>query len=164
MKKSLLFILTLLLILVSACAVQQQQPAQPRQLSEPIMIVPSEIQWKPGPVSLPPGAKFFPIEGNLSAAEPFTFRLQFPANYKIAPHTHPAVEHVTVISGKLFFGAGTKFDKAKAKAFPAGSVMFMPIGEAMFGYTDEETAIQVHGIGPWGLDYINPEDDPRIKK
>ena len=164
MKKSLLVILTSLLILISACAVQQQQPAQPKQLSEHIMIAPSEIQWKPGPVSLPPGAKFFLIEGNLSAAEPFTFRLQFPAGYKIAPHTHPAVEHVTVISGILFFGAGTKFDETKAKAFPAGSVMFMPIGEAMFGYTEEETVIQVHGIGSWGLNYVNPADDPRIKK
>lgn len=31
----------------------------------------------------------------------------------------------------------------------------------MFGYTEEQTVIQVHGTGPWGIQYLNPEDDPR---
>lgn len=34
-------------------------------------------------------------------------------------------------------------------------------GAPMFGYTEEETVIQMHGTGPWGIEYINPEDDPR---
>jgi hypothetical protein len=26
-----------------------------------------------------------------------------------------------------------------------------------------ETIVQVHAIGPWGLTYVNPKDDPRNK-
>jgi hypothetical protein len=28
----------------------------------------------------------------------------------------------------------------------------------MYAFTkDKETVIQVHGIGPWGIDYLNPQ-------
>ena len=30
-----------------------------------------------------------------------------------------------------------------------------------FVYTDEETVIQINTVGPWGLAYVNPKDDPR---
>ena len=131
-----------------------------------IMVMPSEIKWVNGPASLPPGAKIVVIEGDLSKAAPFTFRLKMPANYKIAPHWHPAIEHVTVLSGTLYFGNGDTFDTAKAKAFPAGSFMAMPASHTMFGWaeaTADETVIQVHGVGPWGITYVNPADDPRKK-
>jgi hypothetical protein len=39
----------------------------------------------------------------------------------------------------------------------------MPAGTPMFGPTKEETVIQLQGIGPWGLNYVNPNDDPRKK-
>ena len=131
-----------------------------------IMVMPSEIKWTDGPASLPPGAKIAVIEGDLSKAVPFTFRLKMPANYKIAPHWHPAIEHVTVVSGTFYFGAGDTYDMAKAKAFSAGSFMAMPAAQTMFGWTEaaaDETIIQVHGIGPWGITYVNSADDPRKK-
>ena len=131
-----------------------------------IMVMPSEIKWTDGPASLPPGAKIAVIEGDLSKAVPFTFRLKMPANYKIAPHWHPAIEHVTVVSGTFYFGAGDTYDMAKAKAFPAGSIMVMPATHTMFGWaeaTADETVIQVHGVGPWGITYVNSADDPRKK-
>ena len=39
----------------------------------------------------------------------------------------------------------------------------MPAGAPMFGFTKEETVIQLHGVGPWGISYVNPADDPRKK-
>ena len=33
----------------------------------------------------------------------------------------------------------------------------------MFGFAKEETIIQVNAEGPWGINYINPADDPRKK-
>ena len=36
----------------------------------------------------------------------------------------------------------------------------MPIGTNHFVETKEETVIQLHGIGPWDVTYVNPEDDP----
>jgi hypothetical protein len=125
-----------------------------------IMVQPSELEW--GPVgSMNPGAQIAVIEGDLSQEAPFTFRLRLPANYELAPHVHPAYERVTVLSGTLYFAHGEEFDRAQAQALPAGSVAIMSPGDPMYGYTEEETVIQLHGTGPWGIEYINAEDDPR---
>jgi hypothetical protein len=77
--------------------------------SDHIMLTPKQLQWKAGPESLPPGAKAVVIEGDPSAAAPFTMRFQVPANYKIMPHWHPIVEHVTVLEGTCQMGMGTEF-------------------------------------------------------
>jgi hypothetical protein len=37
----------------------------------------------------------------------------------------------------------------------------LPEGEAHYVWTQGETIVQLHGIGPWGITYINPADDPR---
>ena len=104
---------------------------------------------------------FAVIEGDLSAAEPFTFRLLLPAGYEILPHVHPEYERVTVLSGTLHFAHGEEFDRDATMELPRGSFAVMAPGEPMFGYTMEDTVIQLHGTGPWGIDYIRDEDDPR---
>jgi quercetin dioxygenase-like cupin family protein len=131
--------------------------------SSSVMLRPDELKWMDGPPSLPPGAKMVLIEGVLNNPTPFTFRLKLPANYKLPLHTHHAIEHVTVLSGTLNFSAGEKTDPANARAFPAGSILIMPAGTPMFGWAEGETILQVHGVGPWGISYINPEEDPRKK-
>ncbi|MCL7944156.1 cupin domain-containing protein [Marinobacter sp. ATCH36] len=124
------------------------------------MVKPSELEW--GPVgSMAPGAKISIIEGDLSKEEPFTMRLRLPADYVIAPHIHPAYERVTVLSGTFHFAHGEEVDRDKATALPEGSVAIMSPGDPMFGFTEEEVMIQLHGTGPWGIEYLNPEDDPR---
>src|SRR3954464_6218594 len=64
------------------------------------MMTPSDFKWSDVP-AMPAGTKITIIEGNMSAAEPFTARLKFPANTKIPPHWHDTIEHVTVISGSF---------------------------------------------------------------
>lgn len=125
-----------------------------------VMTLPGQLVWAAAP-SVGPGAQIAVIEGPLNKAVPFTFRLRMPANTKIAPHIHPAYERVTVLSGTLHFAHGDSFDAAKTVALTPGSVAIMPPGAPMFGYTKEETVIQLHGTGPWGLQYLNPADDPR---
>lgn len=125
-----------------------------------MMVTPSDLEW--GPVgSMAPGAQISIIEGDLAKEEPFTMRLKLPADYLIAPHIHPAYERVTVLSGTFHFAHGKEIDRDKASALPEGSVAIMSPGDPMFGYTEEEVVIQLHGTGPWGIEYLNPEDDPR---
>jgi len=82
------------------------------------MVQADEMKWAAGPASLPPGAQVVMLEGNPTKAEPLTMRLRFPAGYRIAPHTHPAIEHVTVLSGTF----QTRSTKPGASAFrPAAS-------------------------------------------
>lgn len=125
-----------------------------------LMVVPDELQWS-DVASMAAGARMAMIEGDLSKEKPFTFRLKLPANYRIDPHTHPAYERVTVISGTLHFAHGTTFDRSATTALRAGGLAIMPPGAPMFGYTEEETVIQLHGVGPWGIKYLDPKDDPR---
>lgn len=124
------------------------------------MVTPSELEWKPVG-SMAPGAQLSVIEGDLAKEEPFTMRLKLPADYVIAPHIHPAYERVTVLSGTFHFAHGKEVDLGKATALPEGSVAIMSPGDPMFGFTEEEVVIQLHGTGPWGIEYLNPEDDPR---
>jgi hypothetical protein len=126
-----------------------------------IPILPGDLNWQPAP-AVGPGAQMAVIEGDLKTG-PFAFRLKIPANLRIGVHTHPTTEHVTVLSGTFHLGIGDKFDASGAKAYPAGGWAVMPPGMAMFAFTKEETLLQVHGTGPWGVTYLDPADDPRKK-
>ena len=100
----------------------------------------------------------------MDQATPFTIRIKLPADYKIPAHWHPAIEHVTVLSGTFNLGMGDKLDPTKTKALPAGSMAIMQPKTNHFGWTKEETIVQVHGVGPWGVNYVDPADDPRKKQ
>lgn len=129
-----------------------------------ISLVPSELKWNDAP-GIGPGVKIAIMEGDPKAASPLMMRIKLPPNAKIAPHTHPAIEHVTVLSGTFYLGIGEKVDASKARAYPAGGVVVIPQGMPMFAFAkDKETIIQVHGIGPWATNYLNPADAPAAKK
>ena len=77
----------------------------------------------------------------------------------------PGAERATVISGTYNMGTGSKFNKGNCRKMPAGSVAIMPAGGiAHFGWASEETIMQVHIDGPLQITYLDPNDDPRIKK
>jgi hypothetical protein len=124
------------------------------------MIFPAELKWGDVP-SLPPGAKIAVIEGPMNEAVPFTIRLKLPANYRIPAHWHPAVERVTVLTGAFYMGVGDKLDMQNSVALTAGSMMILQPKTNHFGWTKEETIVQLNGNGPWGVTYVNPKDDPR---
>jgi anti-sigma factor ChrR (cupin superfamily) len=127
-----------------------------------VMVTPNDLTWADVP-SLPPGAKVAVIEGPMDQATPFTIRLNLPADYKIPAHWHPAIEHVTVLSGTFNLGMGDKLDPTKTTALPAGSMAIMQPKTTHFAWTKEETMVQVHGVGPWAVTDVDPADDPRKK-
>jgi quercetin dioxygenase-like cupin family protein len=156
-----------LAVLAGAATLSAQQGAQPRmghdEEPDHVMLTPSDMEWADGPASLPRGAKIAVIEGDPTSAGAFTMRLKVPAGYQIPPHFHPQIEHVTVISGSFYMGLGERFDKARSTKLPEGGFAVMAIGTRHFAWTDEEAVIQVHGVGPWGITYVDPATDPRAK-
>ncbi|MDP3846828.1 MAG: cupin domain-containing protein [Pseudomonas sp.] len=129
-----------------------------------IVATPSALKWAAAP-AVGPGAMMAVIEGDLKTAEPFTLRLKLPANTKIGVHTHPVTERVTVISGTFYFATGDSFDPAQAKAYQPGDTLIIPAGVSMYAASrDQETVLQLHGTGPWGINFRDPADDPRNKK
>jgi quercetin dioxygenase-like cupin family protein len=126
------------------------------------MIAASDLKWDDVP-SLPPGAKIAVIEGPMNEAVPFTIRLKFPADYSIPAHSHPAVERVTVLSGTFHMGAGDRLDSQKTMPLKQGDMMIMQPQTNHFAWTKEEVVVQLNGMGPWGVTYVNLADDPRRK-
>jgi quercetin dioxygenase-like cupin family protein len=104
------------------------------------------------------------LEGNPAQPVSITMRLKFPAGYVIPAHYHPALEHVTVLSGRFFIAMGDAFDKSKGTALGPGSFFVMPVGMRHYAWTTAETIIQLHSVGPWGITYVNPADDPRASR
>jgi len=126
---------------------------------------PDQVKFGPAPPFLPPGAQLAVLEGDpMASSGDFTIRLKMPDGYKVAPHTHPNRENVTVISGTLKFGMGDQFDASKMTAFGAGSFAYLDPSMHHYAAASGETVIQIHGMSPVKFNYINPADDPSTKK
>lgn len=125
-----------------------------------VIVTPDKIQWGPVPPMLPPGAQIAVLAGDPGKAGPFIFRLKFPDGYKIMPHWHPTAENVTVLSGEFHAAMGDKFDEGSMVVLPAGSVAVLPAHHNHYGMAKGETVLQIHGMGPFKLTYVNPADDP----
>jgi quercetin dioxygenase-like cupin family protein len=121
-----------------------------------------EVPWKDHPVF--PGAQVAVLLGDpTKTGEVVVQRVKFPPNYRVAPHTHPYAEVVTVISGTIGAGMGEKFE-AKGEMLKPGSLFALPAKHAHYVWTtNDESILQVQFTGPGGIDFINPADDPRKK-
>jgi quercetin dioxygenase-like cupin family protein len=129
-----------------------------------VVYTPDAIKWGPAPPSLPPGAQAMVLHGDPSkAGQLFVVRLRFPDGFKVPPHYHPVDENVTVLKGTLLLGLGEKIDTANAKALTAGSFSVMPKEVRHFAQAKGDAEIQVSGMGPFDVVYVNPADDPRKK-
>lgn len=124
--------------------------------SKAMMYTPRESHWMPAPASLPAGAEMLVLEGNPESPGPFTMRLKFPPHYQIPTHWHFSDEHITLISGTLTLGLENNSDVKKGKLLSMGSYARIPAKMSYAAWTnEEETIIQLHGIGPWGFNYNN---------
>jgi quercetin dioxygenase-like cupin family protein len=119
------------------------------------------IKWGPAPAVFPPGAQMAVIQGDPGKSEPFIVRLRFPNGYAIAPHTHPTDEYITVIDGRLKVGMGAAFDEAAMAVLPAGSFATAPALHAHYAKAQGVTTVQINAVGPFALDYVNPNDLPK---
>jgi ketosteroid isomerase-like protein len=128
--------------------------------SQHVLVATKDITWGDAPPSLPKGAKMAVIAGDPSKPVPFAIRAQLPAGYKIAPHWHPTDENVTVLSGTFALGMGETFDAAAAKDVPAGGYAVLPATMRHFAVSRTATTLQITGIGPFAVNYVNPADDP----
>jgi quercetin dioxygenase-like cupin family protein len=129
------------------------------------LLTPNDVKWVDAPPVFPRGAKFAVVEGDpKTAGQLVSFRVKMPDGYKIPPHFHPADEHVIVLQGTFNMGMGDKLDQNATKPLEAGSFAVMPKGQHHYAWTKGETIVQVYAVGPWGLTYVNPADDPRSTK
>ena len=137
--------------------------AAPAMLLTPANSVPQPFVWVKAPAAYPAGAEIMVIEGDTTKPVPFTLRFRFPDGYALPPHQHPIDEHVTVIQGTFVIGMGTSGKRETAVEMPTGSLILIPALTQHYVFAKGVTIAQVHGIGPTGIAYVNPADDPRTK-
>ena len=127
------------------------------------ILTPPQMTWAAGPPSLPPGARVMVLYGDPAKEGLFVMRLRLPAGYRIAPHTHPRPEIVTVVSGVFHLGTGENPVTGTTRGLPAGSFFALEPGTVHFARTRQPTVVQISSTGPWAITYVNAADDPRKK-
>jgi hypothetical protein len=136
---------------------QSHQPGQTVFRS----ILPEDVEWRPFP-AFPPSARLAVLVGQPFEPGPYVIRVKLPGDVKLMPHRHPEDRIYTVILGVFYIVLGDRFDADKLQAYPPGSVIVLPGDTPHFHWSKSgEYVTQVTAIGPLGIEYLDPVDDPR---
>ena len=87
---------------------------------------------------------------------PFVIRIHNDAGYVVLPHTHPEDENIAIVQGSWSLGMGRRFSRSELEPMELGAFGFVPKKMAHFAYAKIETILQVHGIGPFENNVIDP--------
>ncbi len=123
-----------------------------------------DVEWKAFP-AFPAEARLAVLVGEPTQPGPYVIRVRLPGGSKIMPHKHPEDRIYTVISGVFYVGLGEEFDDSKLTAHAPGTVVILPGGQPHFHWAKSgEYVTQVTAMGPLGLAYIDPTNDPRSER
>lgn len=116
-----------------------------------LRVTPDELLWR----TLPSGVQRSAVVGHDTLSGLYVQRIRFPGGLQIAPHRHPDDRVVTVISGTIWLGYGSRFEDRALKRMPAGSVWSEPAGQAHFARVPEGTVeLQIVGRGPSAVELV----------
>src|SRR5512139_720189 len=128
----------------------------------PRMVTQAGLEWIPDP--LDPARSTALLVGDPADPGPYTVRLRLGPGYDLGVHQHPDEdEHLTVLSGTLYWSTGEAGSGAPEHALPAGGYVAFPAGTPHRLWTAEETVLQMTGVGPRTYVYLNPQEDPRAQ-
>jgi quercetin dioxygenase-like cupin family protein len=122
----------------------------------------SDIKWDAAPPDLPKGAEMTVLHGDPTKKGVFTARVKMPTGYKIPPHWHSRDEQLTVVAGSFVLHMGDTMD-APATTLAAVGFHFLPAKSHHAAEASEETIVQIDGMGPFDIHYLNPADNPNPK-
>ena len=148
---------TILFALFATTSVFAADAAKPK--GEAMSINAADIKWGPAPPDIPKGAEIAVLHGDPSKKGPFTLRLKAPAGFKIPPHWHSNDEYLTILAGTLILHMGDTMD-APATNLAVGGFHFLPGKMHHAAEAKVETIIQLEGMGPFDIHYLNPADNP----
>ena len=125
---------------------------------------PAKLKWGPAPPVFRPGARMAVVSGDPGKPGQYVVQLALPSRYRIAPHFHPTDENVLVKSGVISLGMGDKFDEKALKPMKAGEKGTVGANMHHYAMTTGRTVLEVSGMGPFVLTYVDPADDPSKKE
>jgi quercetin dioxygenase-like cupin family protein len=114
-----------------------------------------DLKWTP----VIKGCDLAAVSGDPNAdGGAFVIRIRCADGSKIPPHWHPTDENVTVLKGTFLIGMGETFDETKLQTMNVGNFISMPKEMRHFAASKGESIVQVHGAGPFKVNWINPAD------
>lgn len=120
-------------------------------------ISPDEHTWE----ELRPGLSIAVLHGDPAAEGFYVIRAKFQPGTFSQPHFHKNDRIVTVIKGTWWTGIGTVLEKETSLPLRPGSVMKHPGGGAHYdGAKAEEVVVQISGMGPADLIYVDEDGNP----
>jgi quercetin dioxygenase-like cupin family protein len=151
---------TVFLALVAAAASARDHAQAPHVVAhgaDHVLVRPEQVEWRP----LRQGAEIAVVAGDPdTAGAPFVIRMRYRGVVRVPPHWHPTDEHITVLSGTFMVGMGERFDESNATELPAGGYVVVPAKMVHYAWSKGDTVVQVHGLGPFAINYVNPADAP----
>ena len=144
---------------VSLCVAQSKKaPAQPGAAKPAHTVLkPEDLKWGP----LIPGAEMAVVAGTPSkAGGMYIIRIKCKDGLKVMPHWHPTDEHITVMTGIFAMGIGDKYEAGKLHDVAPGSHAAVPKEMHHFALSKGESIIEVSGMAPFVVNWVNPADDP----
>jgi quercetin dioxygenase-like cupin family protein len=122
------------------------------------------LKWGAAPPALPSGAQMAVVSGDPGKTGMFVVQLKMPADYAVPAHWHPTTEHVKVLSGRVGYGMSDKLVEKGAKHLTAGQSVVMKAKMHHWVFASGPATLQVSGMGPFQITYVDPKDDPRGTK
>jgi len=115
----------------------------------------ADLKWSP----IIKGCDLASVSGDKDAdGAQFVIRLRCAAGTKIPAHWHPTDENVTVLKGVFQVGMGEKFDAATLQTMNIGDLGSIPKEMRHFALSKTASVVQVHGMGPFKVNWVNPAD------
>jgi anti-sigma factor ChrR (cupin superfamily) len=154
MRKNQTLSIYALLAVVAACGARVYGQDNPGAAVHKI-VRSADLKWTP----IIKGCDLATVSGDPSAeGSAFVIRLRCADGAKIPAHWHPTDENVTVLKGVFLIGYGETFDETKLKAMNVGNFISMPKEMRHFAMSKGESIVQVHGAGPFKVNWVNPAD------
>ena len=114
-----------------------------------------DLKWTP----IMKGCSLATVQGDYNAeGQPYVLRVKCADGAKIPAHWHPVDEYATVLKGTFLVGMGETFDESKLQTMNVGNFIAVPKEMRHFGMCKGETIIQLHGAGPFKMNWVNPSD------
>ena len=114
-----------------------------------------DLKWTP----IIKGCDLAPVAGDMNAeGAAFVLRLRCADGTKIPAHWHPTDENVTVLKGTFLVGMGESFDESKLQTMNVGNFVTMPKEMRHYAMSKGETIVQVHAMGPFKVNWVNPSE------
>ena len=117
------------------------------------------MKWDAAPPDLPKGAEMAVLHGDPSKKAPSRCASRCPPATRSRRTGTRKDEQLTILSGTFVLHMGDTME-APATTLAAGGFHFLPGKMHHAAEAKGETIVQIDGMGPFDIHYLNPADNP----